>query len=74
MQITSIKKAHPKPAAPIWSGTAVDGSKNYEWFYWPRCWLHVREQDKLVPQAWMNVDPPDGAKKAVLKAVRDAQS
>jgi hypothetical protein len=70
MKITSIEKPLPQPAAPIWSGTAVDGSRNFEWFFWPRHWLHVREQDKTCPRAWINVDPPTGAKKAVLKAVR----
>jgi hypothetical protein len=76
MQITSIEKPDPKPAAPIWSGTAVDGSRNLQWFYWPRHWLHVRELDPTYPdgQLWMNIDPPEGAKKAVLKAVREARS
>jgi hypothetical protein len=50
MKITGIEKPLPTPAAPIWSGTAVDGSRNFQWFYWPRHWLHVREQDKTCPR------------------------
>jgi hypothetical protein len=73
MKITRIEKPDPKPAAPIWSGTAVDGSRNLEWFLWPRHWLHVREQDNVNPRCWMNVEPPEGAKKAILKAIREAR-
>jgi hypothetical protein len=71
MKITSIAK--PDPGANIWSGKAKIGNRNLEWFYWPRHWLHVREQDEINPRCWMNVDPPAGARPAVLKAVRLAR-
>jgi hypothetical protein len=74
MKITGIKRPLPKPAAPIWTGTATAAGKNLIWYYWPRHWLHVQEQDEINPHCWMNVDPPGGVKKAVLKAVREAQS
>jgi hypothetical protein len=75
MKITGIKRPLPKPAAPIWSGTATtEAGKNLLWYYWPRHWLHVQEQDEINPRCWMNVDPPAGAKKAVLRAVREARS
>src|ERR1700691_1492676 len=70
MKITRVEKPLPPPAAAIWHGTSIDGSRNLQWFYWPRHWLHVREQDEINPRCWMNVDPPPGAKRAVLKAIR----
>jgi hypothetical protein len=74
MKITRIDKPLPMPAAPVWSGAASDGSRNFLWYYWPRHWLNVQEQDEINPRCWMNIDPPAGAKKAVLKAVREARS
>jgi hypothetical protein len=74
MKITGIENPRPQPAAPIWSGTATNAGKNLLWYYWPRHWLHVQEQDEINPRCWMNVDPPAGAKKGVLRAVREARS
>jgi len=71
MKVTGIEKPLPTPAAPVWSGTATEAGKNLQWFYWPRNWLHVREQDEINPRCWLNVDPPSDAKRAVLKAVRE---
>jgi hypothetical protein len=68
MIITSIE-THPG----CWAGSASDGAKNYLWYYWPRSRLHFQEQDEINPRCWMNVDTPDGFKRAVLKAVREAR-
>jgi hypothetical protein len=73
MKITSIKKPLPQPAAPIWSGAATETGKNFLWYYWPRHWLHFQEQDEINPRAWMNIDPPAGAKKAILRAIREGR-
>jgi hypothetical protein len=58
-----------------WYGQGSICGQNYEWFYsgGTRGRLVVREQDKLVPQAWMNCEPPGGTKKAILKAIREAK-
>lgn len=69
MQITSIEKVQ-NAGFSIWTGEAQHGGKRLKWYYWPRHWLHVHEQDVTVPQAWMNIDPPDGATKAVQQAIR----
>jgi hypothetical protein len=71
VKITGIEKPPPPPVAPVWSGTAEEAGKNLQWFYWPSNWLHIREQDDINPRCWMNVDPPAGARRAVLKAVRE---
>lgn len=71
MKITSIEKDQ---GSGQWYGSANDGEKNYLWYYSPRLRFSVQEKDKINPRAWMNVDPPTGAKKAVLKAVRKARS
>jgi len=68
MQITSIEHS-----GSGWNGAASDDGKNYLWYYWSRRSLHFQEQDEINPRCWMNVDPPEGAKKAVLKAVRLAR-
>ena len=65
MMITSIEHS-----GSGWNGAASDGGKNYLWYYWPRRSLRFQEQDEINPRAWMTVDPPHGAKPAVLKAVR----
>jgi hypothetical protein len=72
MNITKV--IPPKNGGALWSGTATEAGKNLLWYYWPRHWLHVQEQDEINLRAWMNVDPPAGAKKAVLRAVREARS
>jgi hypothetical protein len=51
-----------RPGANIWSGTARIGRRNFLWFYWPRNWLHVQEQDGRNPRCWMNIDPPAGTR------------
>src|SRR5229473_8579641 len=58
-KITSIEK--PDRGANIWSGKANDGERNFLWFYWPRNWMHVQEQDDRNRRCWMNIDPPAGA-------------
>jgi hypothetical protein len=72
MKITGLNK--PKKLNPVWSGTATDGDKNYEWFYWPRFFVHIREQDETNPRCWMNIEPSDGAKRIIRSAVRAAKS
>lgn len=70
MKITSIEK--PDQGATIWSGMASIGKRRLIWFYWPRHWLRVREQQPNDPRCWLDIEPPDGAKQAVLKTVREA--
>jgi hypothetical protein len=57
----------------MWSGLASSGAENYEWFYQPRRHFAVRKQEPQIPKCWMNVDPPKGMKRAVLKVVRAAR-
>jgi hypothetical protein len=71
MLITSVVK--PNQGANIWSGTATIGPRNFLWFYWPRNWLHVQEQDGRIPQCWMNVEAPAGAREQVQRAIRRAK-
>jgi hypothetical protein len=71
MQITSIER---HAGSGQWLGTAHDGAKNYLWYYQPRSFLHMQEQDERNPRCWMNVEPPDGARQIVLKAVRAAKA
>jgi hypothetical protein len=68
MQITSVEK--PLPRCTLWSGTASDGKNRYEWFYEPRRWLHMRQQDPQMPRCWMYVDPPIAVRRLVVKAIR----
>jgi hypothetical protein len=70
-KITSIEK--PDPGATIMSGAAKIGTRSLQWFYWPRNWLHVREQDRRNPHCWMNIETPEGFREEVLKAVRRAK-
>jgi hypothetical protein len=71
MKITSIEK--PDPGATIWSGRAKIERRNVLWFYWPRNWLHVQEQDGRNPRSWMNIETPEGFHEEVLKAIRRAK-
>jgi hypothetical protein len=71
MKITSIEFHQ---GSGMWHGHAVAGGKNHEWFYRPRERLLVREQDDLNPKCWMNIETPEGARKAIVKAVRKARS
>jgi hypothetical protein len=68
IEITTIKK--PDQGSSIWSGKASIGKRRLMWFYSPRQWLHVQEQDHINPKCWMNIDPPEGARDAVLRAIR----
>jgi hypothetical protein len=68
MKITSIEKLDR--GATIWRGTAKIGRRNSLWFYWPRSWLHVQEQDRRNPRCWMNIETPEGFREEVLKAIR----
>ncbi|MDQ1387460.1 MAG: hypothetical protein QOF56_914 [Acidobacteriaceae bacterium] len=72
LQITSVEK--PLPSCMLWSGTASEGNKKYEWFYEPRRWLHMRKQEPLMPRCWMDVEPPDGARRLVVKVIRAAKA
>jgi hypothetical protein len=47
---------------------------NYLWYYLPRRRLRLQKQELGIPNCWMNVDPPNGAKQAVLAAVRTARA
>jgi hypothetical protein len=58
----------------MWHGTATRAGKNYLWYFRPRSWLHVQEQDERNPRCWMNVEPPDGGRQIVLRAVRTAKN
>jgi hypothetical protein len=71
-QITNINE--PVKRCTQWWGIASAGTENYQWFYEPRLWLHMRRQEPLIPKCWMNIDPPHGARRAVLKAIREARS
>jgi hypothetical protein len=71
IEVTSVAK--PDAGATIWSGKARIGKRNLEWFYRPRGWLHVREQDPGIPRCWVNIETPDGAREVVLRAVRKAK-
>jgi len=71
MILTSVVK--PDPGANIWSGTATIGGRNSLWYYWPRNWLHVQEQDGRNPRCWMNIETPEGFREEVLKAIRRAK-
>jgi hypothetical protein len=72
MIITSINK--PMKRRTMWWGTAVDGHKNYEWFYDPRSRLCVREEEPGIPGCFMNIELPRGARRKVLNAVRVAKA
>jgi hypothetical protein len=71
MKITKIEK---HTGSGMWHGTATIGAKNYEWFYEPRRRFAAREQNDRNPRCWMYVEPPPGAKRAVLRAVRMAKA
>jgi hypothetical protein len=69
IEITAIEK--PDPGAVVWSGSAkLSGRRALIWFYQPRHWLHVQEQDDRNPRCWMNIDPEDGWREQVVRAVR----
>lgn len=70
MLITSIQR---DAESGMWHGTAVHEGKRLMWYYRPRSWLHVHEQDERNPHCWMVVDPPAGARQLVTRAVRTAK-
>ncbi|TYL91327.1 hypothetical protein FXB40_28925 [Bradyrhizobium rifense] len=71
MNITSIER---HAGSGMWHGTAVHEGRSLMWYYRPRSWLHVHEQDERNPKCWMNVDPPPGARHLVVHAVRAAKA
>ncbi len=71
MKITSINK--PMKRCKQWWGTAIDGDKNYEWFYNPRSRLRVREEGPRIPGCFMNIEPPH-ARRKIMKAVQAAKA
>jgi hypothetical protein len=72
MKITSINK--PMKRCTMWWGTAIEGEKNYEWFYTPRSRLCVREEEPRIPGCFMNIEPPHGARRKIVKTVRTAKA
>ena len=70
MKITGIKKHR---GAGMWYGSAVEGGKRFQWYYRPRSLFHMTEEEGSIPNSWMNVHPPVGAKRAVLRAIRAAK-
>jgi hypothetical protein len=58
----------------MWHGTANGARKKYLWYYQPRSMLHLMEQDDSNPRSWMYVEPPDGFRQIVLKAIRASRS
>ena len=44
MQITSIER---HAGSGMWHGTAIVGGKNHTWFYRPRSFLRMAEQDEI---------------------------
>ncbi|MBB4257310.1 hypothetical protein [Bradyrhizobium sp. CIR3A] len=57
-----------------WFGEASHEGKRYKWYYQPRRWLHLHEQDGRNPHCWMVVEPPAGMRHAVLAAIRTAKA
>ena len=70
LKITTINK--PMKGCTQWWGTAIEGEKNYDWFYEPRSRLCVREEER--PGCFTNIEPPHGARRKVVKAVRAAKA
>jgi hypothetical protein len=70
MKITSINK--PMNRCTMWWGTAIDGDKNYDWFYNPRSRLCLREE--WIPGSFVNIEPPHGARRKIINAVRAAKA
>jgi hypothetical protein len=67
VEVTTIERG------TIWHGTANGEAKSYLWYYEPRRFLHLMEQDARNPRCWMYVEPPDGFRQIVLKAIRSAR-
>jgi hypothetical protein len=58
----------------MWWGTAIEGLKNYEWFYNPRSRFCVREEEPGITGCFMNIEPPQGARRKIVNAVRAAKA
>jgi hypothetical protein len=71
LEVTSVTA--PLRRGTMWSGTARDDSSQYEWFYEPRGRFSMMRQEPRMPTCWMNCRPPDGARRAVVRAVRSAR-
>jgi hypothetical protein len=70
MKITTIENA----GSGMWHGTAIDGDKNYEWFYQPRSRFMIRKEEPGIPGCFMNIEPPQDARRKVVRAVRAAKA
>ncbi|MBB4422298.1 hypothetical protein GGD66_000824 [Bradyrhizobium sp. CIR48] len=71
MLITSIER---HAGSGMWHGTAVHEGRGLMWYYRPRSWLRVQQQDERNPNCWMNVEPPAGARQVVTHAIRTAKA
>jgi hypothetical protein len=58
----------------MWSGTAVNGATQYEWFFIPRGRFAVRKEEAAMPGCFMYVDVPQNMRRAVQRAVRSVSS
>jgi hypothetical protein len=72
LKITTITK--PLEGGEMWSGTAISGGKNWQWFYTPRGRLCIREEEARIPNCFMNIDTPSGVRRRIVNAVRSASS
>jgi hypothetical protein len=68
MKITGIEK--PLKLCTQWSGTASNGDANYQWYYTPGSRFSMLKQEPGMPRVWMQVDPPSGARRTVVRAIR----
>jgi hypothetical protein len=72
IQVTAVRK--PLKGCAQWSGAASNEVSNFEWFYEPRGRFAMRRQEPSSPNCWMYCEPPEGARRAVVKAVRAARA
>jgi hypothetical protein len=70
-KITTIKR--PLKRGIMWSGTAVNDGKRCLWYYAPRFRLSIKEEEDGIPNCFMDIDPPTGARGKILNAVRSSQ-
>jgi hypothetical protein len=71
-KITSINK--PPQSDGQWWGDALNGDRKCHWFYMPRSHLHIQEEEPGIPRCFNNIDPPQGARRKIVAAVRSASS
>jgi len=57
----------------MWHGTAANGGEKYMWYYRPRTLLRFTKQELSIPNCWMNVDTPQGAREQIRRAVRKSR-